>query len=79
MRLFEISGDDEAIVFEQLSQILRVIRIYKNYENPPIEITTSYYTAIGLLSNDPLNLTYWIHASQRIASIYNKIQTLKGT
>ncbi len=76
MRLFEITGDDENTVYNDLKTIYFIINTYTDTTARTPEFENLYNLYLQKLHEDTLNLNYWILTSSRISVLYNEIKQL---
>lgn len=74
MRLFEITGDNENIVYNKLRDIYLIMNEYSKIPRKSTELEILHREFVGKLNEDPINLNYWIISSNRIAQIYSEIK-----
>lgn len=77
MRIFEVTGDSEDIVFDKLKKILVIYKTYYNFDNPSSNMKDIFYRARQQLTEDSLNLLFWVQKSQRISNIYFEISKFR--
>lgn len=76
MRLFEILGDDENIVYNDLRTIYLIVKTYSDTSLQSTEFENLYKLYLEKLYKDELNLNYWILTSDRISKLYGEIKRM---
>lgn len=76
MRLFEITGDTEDIIYEKLRHIYFIIDVYSTTPDKSSDFETLYNNSLTELKEDLINLDYWILTSDRISKLYSEIKKI---
>lgn len=76
MRLLEIVGDDESMVYNDLKTMYLVFKTYLDTPNHSAEFENLYKLYLGKLYEDTMNLNYWVITSDRISKLYSEIKKL---
>jgi hypothetical protein len=76
MKLYEIIGDDENIVYNDLKTIYLIIKTYVETPVRSEDFEYLYKSNLEKLHEDRLNLNYWVLTSDRISKLYSEIKNL---